>query len=72
MITEHRRASFTCISLFIKNYVFFITLVDGNGILHHRGCGLATHLGVLANIPTVGTADVRGKGGVCRLQFFFF
>lgn len=33
-----------------------VIFVDGNGILHHRGCGLATHLGVLANIPTVGVS----------------
>ena len=30
--------------------------VNGNGILHHRGCGSANHLGVVADVPTIGVA----------------
>ncbi|MBN2476561.1 MAG: endonuclease V [Pirellulales bacterium] len=31
-----------------------VVLVDGSGILHHRHAGIATHLGVVASLPTVG------------------
>lgn len=29
-------------------------MVDGNGILHQNKCGLACHLGVLIDVPTLG------------------
>uniref|UniRef100_K3WTZ8 Endonuclease V n=1 Tax=Globisporangium ultimum (strain ATCC 200006 / CBS 805.95 / DAOM BR144) TaxID=431595 RepID=K3WTZ8_GLOUD len=35
-------------------YVPDITLVDGNGILHPQGFGLASHFGVLMDVPTIG------------------
>ncbi|XP_078736779.1 LOW QUALITY PROTEIN: endonuclease V [Lampetra fluviatilis] len=33
-----------------------VMMVDGNGILHYKGFGLACHLGVLASLPCVGVA----------------
>ena len=33
-----------------------VILLDGNGILHVNGCGLASHLGVLLNVPTIGVS----------------
>jgi len=33
-----------------------IVLIDGQGIAHPRKCGIATHFGVLYQIPTIGVA----------------
>ncbi|XP_048223288.1 endonuclease V [Perognathus longimembris pacificus] len=33
-----------------------VLLVDGNGVLHHRGFGVACHLGVLTGLPCIGVA----------------
>jgi deoxyribonuclease V len=33
-----------------------VLLVNGHGISHPRGCGLATHIGVVEGLPTIGVA----------------
>ncbi len=41
-----------------------VLLVDGTGILHHRGAGIASHLGVAASLPTIGVTKKRLFGRV--------
>ncbi|CAL1161550.1 unnamed protein product [Cladocopium goreaui] len=42
-----------------------VVLVDGNGALHPRGCGAATHLGITVDLPAIGVAkDVLQVGDV--------
>jgi deoxyribonuclease V len=33
-----------------------VAFLDGHGVVHARGCGLASHVGVLLGLPTVGLA----------------
>lgn len=39
-----------------------LLLVDGQGIAHPRGLGLASHIGLLADVPSIGVAKSRLYG----------
>ncbi|MBN1394392.1 MAG: endonuclease V [Pirellulales bacterium] len=41
-----------------------VLLVDGGGVLHHRRAGAASHLGVIASLPTVGVTKKLLCGAV--------
>ncbi|XP_008051658.1 endonuclease V isoform X3 [Carlito syrichta] len=46
-----------CASLVVLSYPELeVLLVDGNGVLHHQGFGVACHLGVLTDLPCIGVA----------------
>ena len=46
-----------------------VVFVDGNGILHPRGAGIATHLGIETGLRTIGVGKNLLCGKVAKLPF---
>ena len=46
-----------------------LIVVDGNGILHQRKCGLATHISFLTNRPTFGIAKKLVGGNFKQFEY---
>lgn len=39
-----------------------VLMIDGQGIAHPRGCGIASHVGVILDMPSIGVAKSRLYG----------
>ena len=59
-------------TLKLLNTEFQVLFIDGHGRLHPRRCGLASHIGVMIDRPTVGIAKSLICGFVREDQFIEF
>lgn len=47
-----------------------VLLIDGNGILHPKNAGIASHIGVMLDMPTIGVAKKLLCGNIHKNEIF--
>lgn len=52
----------------LRNMVFDMIMVDGHGIAHPRFLGIASHIGVVLDKPSIGVAKKRLFGDIIEIE----